>query len=212
MWGLWTRASDVIPIFRAKLRPPPTPARYVGRSRLLHLVDELVTAPLTLVVAPAGTGKTSLLSAWASGTEMVTAWLSLDETDADAAQFWSGVVAAIVANTGESNRSTVLRLAISASITTDIMSSGCPVATSVSLTPTAAFRQGFERSPITSGPNPSANRSALEFRIVHGSMPHFPKSVSRKGSNIVPSPPPKAQVRGPKWDPPKIRLLRRVLT
>ena len=95
MWGLWTRASDVIPIFRAKLRPPPTPARYVGRSRLLHLVDELVTAPLTLVVAPAGTGKTSLLSAWASGTEMVTAWLSLDETDADAAQFWSGVVAAI---------------------------------------------------------------------------------------------------------------------
>lgn len=85
----------MIPILRAKLRPPPTPAHYVGRSRLLHLVDELVTAPLTLVVAPAGTGKTSLLSAWVSGTEMVTAWFSLDEADADAAQLWSGVVAAI---------------------------------------------------------------------------------------------------------------------
>jgi LuxR family transcriptional regulator, maltose regulon positive regulatory protein len=85
----------VIPTFRAKLRPPSPPRHYVGRLRLLRLVDELVAAPLTLVVAPAGTGKTSLLSAWAAGTKTKTAWLSLDETDADAVQFWSGVVTAL---------------------------------------------------------------------------------------------------------------------
>ena len=85
----------MIPIFRAKLRPPPSPAHYVDRSRLLRLLDDLIAGPLTLVVAPAGTGKTSLLSGWATKTEKSTAWLSLDETDADAVQFWSGVVAAL---------------------------------------------------------------------------------------------------------------------
>jgi LuxR family transcriptional regulator, maltose regulon positive regulatory protein len=89
------REPGVIPIFRAKLRPPPTPAYYVDRSRLLELLDELVTAPLTLVVAPAGTGKTSLLSAWATRTRTSTAWLSVDETDVDPAQFWFGILAAL---------------------------------------------------------------------------------------------------------------------
>ena len=68
---------------------------YVERGRLVRLLDELVSAPLTLVVAPAGTGKTSLLSGWAAATELRTAWLSVDETDADASQFWSGVIAAL---------------------------------------------------------------------------------------------------------------------
>ena len=85
----------MIPIFRAKLRPPGTAGHYVERVRLLRLLDELIEAPLTLVVAPAGTGKTSLLSAWASRSPTPTAWLSLDETDRDPAQFWSGVVAAL---------------------------------------------------------------------------------------------------------------------
>jgi LuxR family maltose regulon positive regulatory protein len=85
----------VIPIFRAKLRPPTTGGHYVERPRLLRLLEELVEAPLTIVVAPAGTGKTSLLSAWTSGSGVPTAWLSLDETDCDPAQFWSGVVAAL---------------------------------------------------------------------------------------------------------------------
>jgi LuxR family transcriptional regulator, maltose regulon positive regulatory protein len=85
----------MIPIFRAKLRSPSTPAHYVDRQRLIQLLDELVATPLTLVVAPAGTGKTSLLAAWAGRTITPTAWLSLDETDRDAAQFWSGLLAAL---------------------------------------------------------------------------------------------------------------------
>ena len=65
------------------------------RSRLLDLFDEVVHTPLTLVVAPAGTGKTSLVAGWVAETSTPTAWLSLDETDRDGVQFWSGVIAAL---------------------------------------------------------------------------------------------------------------------
>ena len=85
----------MIPIFRAKLRPPATAGHYVERPRLLTLIEQLVEAPLTVVRAPAGTGKTSLLSAWTSTSGIATAWLSLDETDRDPVQFWLGVVAAL---------------------------------------------------------------------------------------------------------------------
>ena len=64
-------------------------------ARLLTLIEQLVEAPLTVVRAPAGTGKTSLLSAWTSTSGIATAWLSLDETDRDPVQFWLGVVAAL---------------------------------------------------------------------------------------------------------------------
>ena len=45
--------------------------------------------PLTLVVAPAGTGKTSLVAGWMAESSTPTAWLSLDDTDRDGVQFWS---------------------------------------------------------------------------------------------------------------------------
>ena len=50
------------PLLRAKLRVPVVPDHYVKRSRLLRLLDETVTYPLTLVVAPAGVEKTTLLA------------------------------------------------------------------------------------------------------------------------------------------------------
>ena len=43
--------------------------------------------PLTLVVGPAGTGKTSLVATWVAATQSATAWLSLDEGDHDATHF-----------------------------------------------------------------------------------------------------------------------------
>jgi LuxR family transcriptional regulator, maltose regulon positive regulatory protein len=89
------RGVTVIPVLRAKLRPPATERHYVHRPRLLQLVDELAAAPLTLVVAPAGTGKTALLSDWGERTGAVTAWLLLDETDSHPVEFWSGVMAAL---------------------------------------------------------------------------------------------------------------------
>src|SRR4029453_14693330 len=67
----------------ATLCPPTVPPHHVRRGRLLDLLDEAVAAPLTLVVAPAGAGKTSLLAGWAAEHPHPVAWLSLDECDRD---------------------------------------------------------------------------------------------------------------------------------
>ncbi|MEP9361340.1 LuxR C-terminal-related transcriptional regulator [Nocardioides sp. CN2-186] len=82
-------------VLPAKLRPPVTPAYLVPRPRLHQLVDEAVAGPLTLVVAPAGSGKTSLLSGWVAQTATTYAWLSLDEADRDPVQLWRGILAAL---------------------------------------------------------------------------------------------------------------------
>jgi LuxR family maltose regulon positive regulatory protein len=58
-------------------------------------LDQVVRGPLTLVVAPAGAGKTTLLSGWVAETQIPTAWLSLDDGDADGVQLWSGLIAAL---------------------------------------------------------------------------------------------------------------------
>ena len=82
-------------LLKAKLRAPATLDHYVRRARLHHLLDELVSAPGTLVVAPAGAGKTSLLSGWAAELTAPRCWLTLDEGDRDVAQLWSGVIGAV---------------------------------------------------------------------------------------------------------------------
>ncbi|MEJ2149893.1 MAG: LuxR C-terminal-related transcriptional regulator [Chloroflexota bacterium] len=76
--------------------PPPRPDA-VARPRLIERLDD---APrlghrLTLVSAPAGFGKTTLLSAWAGGSERAVTWLTLEESDADPAQFLTYLVAAL---------------------------------------------------------------------------------------------------------------------
>ncbi len=81
------------PLISTKLhRPAPRP-EWVARPALLaRLADP---RPLTLVCAPAGFGKTAVLSAWLETQATATAWLSLDETDSDPAQFWAYVAAAL---------------------------------------------------------------------------------------------------------------------
>lgn len=83
------------PLLRAKLRPPTVPDHYVRRTRLLRLLDDEVRAPLTVVCAPAGTGKTVLLSGWVAECEAPVSWLSLDETDRNASRLWPSVIAAL---------------------------------------------------------------------------------------------------------------------
>jgi LuxR family maltose regulon positive regulatory protein len=80
-------------VLRTKLRPPVHGHEYVARRRLHTALDDAARSPLTLVVAPAGSGKTSLLSAWSTGRRR--AWLSLDETDRDVVQLWADVIAAL---------------------------------------------------------------------------------------------------------------------
>ena len=71
------------------------PGHYLRRPRLLRLLDEAAASPIISVVAPAGSGKTSLLVDWCSATTTPTAWLSLDETDRDEGQLWIAVAAAL---------------------------------------------------------------------------------------------------------------------
>jgi LuxR family maltose regulon positive regulatory protein len=57
-----------------------------------------LNGPLTLLSAPAGFGKTTLLSAWhatTTGGTVPLAWLSLDAADRDPARFWSYVITAL---------------------------------------------------------------------------------------------------------------------
>ena len=79
----------------SRLRAPAASRHYVSRPRLLRLLDEVTASPITLVAAPAGSGKTSLLVDWCSASSIPTAWLSLDESDRDGDQLWTAVAAAL---------------------------------------------------------------------------------------------------------------------
>lgn len=89
------RAPVVSPYFRSKLRKPVPSARYVRRARLVELLDQLSEIPVTLVVAPAGSGKTSLVADWLTQPSGPAAWLSVDDADRDIVRFWTGVVSAL---------------------------------------------------------------------------------------------------------------------
>jgi LuxR family transcriptional regulator, maltose regulon positive regulatory protein len=86
-----------MPLLASKLIVPSMPGRVVERSRLFKLLDAGVERPVTLVAAPAGSGKTLLLTSWMSATSRPgeVAWLSLDQGDNDPVRFWAYVLAAL---------------------------------------------------------------------------------------------------------------------
>ena len=71
------------PLLVTKLFAPPRRRDRVHRPRLLKKLDQGLTRKLTLISAPAGYGKTTLLSDWMHGIEIASAWLSLDPGDND---------------------------------------------------------------------------------------------------------------------------------
>lgn len=82
-------------LLQVKLYKPPARSTWVRRPRLIRRLEEGRERKLTLLSAPAGFGKTTLLSAWAAESDAQIAWLSLDEDDNDPNRFWSYVVAAL---------------------------------------------------------------------------------------------------------------------
>ena len=84
-----------LPIIRTKLHRPRLNSELVTRPRLLELLDRTLEVPLTLVSAPAGYGKSVLVSQWAERQESPCAWLSLDESDSELRLFLTYLVAAI---------------------------------------------------------------------------------------------------------------------
>jgi LuxR family maltose regulon positive regulatory protein len=83
------------PILATKLYIPPPRPKVVFRPRLIERLNEgLNHGPgLTLISAPAGFGKTTLVSEWVAGCERPVAWLSLDEGDSNPVYFLSYLVA-----------------------------------------------------------------------------------------------------------------------
>src|SRR5690242_10928795 len=82
-------------IHRAKLRRPRLPDRLLIRSRLHPRLDRSLRTPLTLVIAPAGFGKTTLVAKWLDARSPPAVWLTLDAADARIERFVAHLVAAL---------------------------------------------------------------------------------------------------------------------
>jgi LuxR family maltose regulon positive regulatory protein len=88
-------------LLQTKLFIPPTGpdhairASLVPRPRLIEQLDEGLPGRLTLICAPAGFGKTTLVSSWLAHAGLPAAWLSLDEDDNDLARFFTYFIAAL---------------------------------------------------------------------------------------------------------------------
>ena len=88
--------AEGTPILATKLHPPRRRRTLVARPRLLELAPQVSHRALTLVSAPAGFGKTTLVADWFAGNPG-TAWLSLDPRDDETERFWTYALAALTA-------------------------------------------------------------------------------------------------------------------
>ncbi len=85
-----------VPIVAAKITAPAVPDWTLTRPRITKLIAEgMRWCPLTLVTAPAGSGKTMALSLWAAAEPGTVAWVTLDQFDNRPGVFWAYVVAAL---------------------------------------------------------------------------------------------------------------------
>jgi LuxR family maltose regulon positive regulatory protein len=84
-------------LLATKLHVPTSRGQVVQRGALLEALSAVPGRKLTLVSAPAGWGKTTLLAQWVSGAddEQRFSWLSLDSSDNDPVWFWMYVIAAL---------------------------------------------------------------------------------------------------------------------
>jgi LuxR family maltose regulon positive regulatory protein len=83
------------PLIRTKLRLPFTRSELVPRPRLQEQVASGLRGPLTLVIAPAGFGKTTLVASCVAGSGTPAAWLSLDKEDNQSGRFLAYLAAAL---------------------------------------------------------------------------------------------------------------------
>ena len=95
------KLNETLELLSTKLAIPRTRPSLVPREQLLARLDDCLQRRLTLISAPAGFGKTTLVSEWitshgnhAAGQRFSAAWLSLDAGDNDPVRFWRYVLAA----------------------------------------------------------------------------------------------------------------------
>ena len=83
------------PLLSTKLTPPPLPTECVNRPRLVQLLQDSLKRKLTVISAPAGFGKTTLLSEMLQSCGGAIAWLAIDEDDNDPVRFLRYLAAAL---------------------------------------------------------------------------------------------------------------------
>jgi LuxR family maltose regulon positive regulatory protein len=93
-------SAVAVPLLETKLYIPPMRPELVSRPRLIERLNAGLGGRLTLVSAPAGFGKTTLVSEWVQAmgeavAPIAVAWLSLDESDNDPTRFLVYVIAAL---------------------------------------------------------------------------------------------------------------------
>jgi len=98
-WTIFVRMAQVRDLLlESKLHVPKGARGLVPRQRLRERLSAGPGSALTLISAPAGFGKTTLLTEWLAavpGEGPAAGWLSLDEADNDPSLFWTYVVAAL---------------------------------------------------------------------------------------------------------------------
>ncbi|MDQ2693736.1 MAG: tetratricopeptide repeat protein, partial [Chloroflexota bacterium] len=87
----------MVQLLSTKLFTPAIRKEWVSRPRLMERMNEGLqhTPGVTLISAPAGFGKTTLVSEWITGCGRPAAWLSLDEGDNDLTRFLAYIIAAL---------------------------------------------------------------------------------------------------------------------
>src|ERR1700716_1929277 len=91
-------SSAASPLLQTKLHIPRSRPGLVPRPRLIERLNQGIDGELTLVSAPAGFGKTTLLAEWLATAQAGTgpaAWVALDQNDNDPTLFWAYFVAAL---------------------------------------------------------------------------------------------------------------------
>jgi len=107
------------PLLATKLHVPRQRTTLVRRPRLANRLFEASLPALTLVSAPPGFGKTTVLTEWferPGGSRFAWAWVSLDAGDNDPTRFWSYVLAALQAVAPEVGETSLLQLLTSQSL------------------------------------------------------------------------------------------------
>ncbi|HEY6596173.1 MAG TPA: AAA family ATPase, partial [Asanoa sp.] len=87
----WVRvAPPSTPLLDAKLAPPPPPVNHIERPRVHGILDAGSRGPLTMLTAPAGSGKTVAMSSWTPPTDVASGatWFSIEDGDSGT-RFWT---------------------------------------------------------------------------------------------------------------------------
>src|SRR5690349_14118892 len=89
------RDAGGVQLLASKLHAPRRRRGTVARPRLAERLDRTALPPVVLVSAPAGFGKTTLLTEWIADDGTASAWLALDRRDNDPTVFWTYVLTAL---------------------------------------------------------------------------------------------------------------------